>query len=154
MVRPNCRSTAPGAKRTSICLHPGRVLLRRRCKVRFYPRWLGSIVGAPPRCESGGQLFAPGAGAPTAKVQGSILPGWLGPIVGAPPRCEAARQLFAPGAGAPTTKVQGPILPGWLGPIVGAPPRCEADRHLFAPGAGAPTAKVQVRFYRGGWAQL
>src|SRR5690606_31897791 len=81
----NCRSTAPGAKRTGICSHPGRVLLRLRCRVRFYPRWLGSIVGAPPRCEAARHLFAPGAGAPTAKVQGSILPRWLGPIVGAPP---------------------------------------------------------------------
>src|SRR5690606_7778741 len=92
------------------------------------PGWLGPIVGAPPRCESGGHLFAPGAGAPTTEVQGPILPRWLGSIVGAPPRCEAGGHLFAPGAGAPTTKVQGPILPRWLGSIVGAPPRCELGR--------------------------
>src|SRR5690606_36747571 len=131
---PDCRSTAPGAKRTGICSHPGRVLLRLRCRVRFYPRWLGSIVGAPPRCEGSRHLLAPGAGAPTAKVQGPILPGWLGPIVGAPPRCESGGHLFAPGAGAPTTKVQGPILPRWLGSIVGAPPRVRTGGHLFAPG--------------------
>ena len=38
-----------------------------------------------PFCAEGGHLFAPGAGAPTTEVQGSILPRWLGPIVGAPP---------------------------------------------------------------------
>src|SRR5690606_39554235 len=66
-----CRSTAPGANRSSTYSHPVRVLLR-------YEVEAGVFVGAPPRCEPGKHTFAPGTGAPTTRGGGRL-------VVGAPP---------------------------------------------------------------------